>query len=151
VPQVADALSIPVIAAGGIADGRGFAAALALGASGVQVGTAFLAAHECQIHANYKQLVIKAKDTDTIVTGRITGHPVRGIKTKFARELLELEKSGGGSEKIEIIEARGAGALKKAAADGDLEQGSFMAGAAAGMITREMSAAEIVRLIMNKE
>jgi enoyl-[acyl-carrier protein] reductase II len=143
VPQVADALAesaCPVIAAGGIADGRGFAAAFALGAQGVQVGTAFLAAEECQIHENYKRLVIEAKDTDSIVTGRFTGHPVRGLKTKFSRRLLEIADSAE-------FEALTAGALKKAV-DGDLESGAFMAGSIAGLIEKEQPAAEIIQRIM---
>ncbi|MCL2037171.1 MAG: nitronate monooxygenase [Oscillospiraceae bacterium] len=144
VPQVVDAIEIPVIAAGGIADGRGMAAAFMLGAQGVQIGTAFLAAHECQIHENYKKLVVGAKDTDSIVTGRIaTTHPVRGIKTKFARAMLDLEKSGCTAEDFEV---RTAGALKKAV-DGNIEEGSFMCGSIAGMISREGSAEEIIREI----
>ncbi|MCL2633292.1 MAG: enoyl-[acyl-carrier-protein] reductase FabK [Oscillospiraceae bacterium] len=140
VPQVVDALEIPVIAAGGIADGRGIAACIMLGAQGVQVGTRFLVAHECQIHENYKKLVIDAKDTDFIVTGRFTGHPVRGIKTKFSRGLLSFERDGGTPESFE---EKTAGALKKAV-DGDIDMGSFMAGSIAGMIDKEQSAKEII-------
>jgi len=150
VPQVVDALDnsatggspVPVIAAGGIADGRGLAAAFMLGADGVQIGTRFLAAHECQIHEHYKKLVVNAKDTDTIVTGRFTGHPVRGIKTKFSRSLLEIEDSAEFEEKT-------AGALKKAV-DGNTEEGAFMAGSIAGMVKEEQSAAEIIEEIMKK-
>ena len=131
VPQVVDAVSIPVIAAGGIADGRGIAASFMLGAKGVQVGTRFLASEECQIHENYKKLVVEAKDTDSLVTGRFTGHPCRNVKTKFAKKLLNFEKEGGTPEQFEEISA---GSLRKAAVDGNLEEGSFMCGAIAGMI-----------------
>jgi len=146
VPQVADAVEIPVIAAGGIADGRGLMASLALGAQGVQIGTRFLVAHECQIHANYKKLVVEAKDTDSIVTGRFTGHPVRGIKTKFARMLLEYERSGRSADGFEELTI---GGLRKAAVDGDIEKGAFMAGAIAGLVSEEQSAAEIIEEIMD--
>ncbi|MGN0619800.1 MAG: enoyl-[acyl-carrier-protein] reductase FabK [Ruminiclostridium sp.] len=131
VPQVVDAVSVPVIAAGGIADGRGIAASFMLGAKGVQVGTRFLASEECQIHENYKKLVVEAKDTDSLVTGRFTGHPCRNVKTKFAKKLLNFEKEGGTPEQFEEISA---GSLRKAAVDGNLEEGSFMCGAIAGMI-----------------
>lgn len=131
VPQVVDAVSIPVIAAGGIADGRGIAASFMLGAKGVQVGTRFLASEECQIHENYKKLVVEAKDTDSLVTGRFTGHPCRNVKTKFAKKLLNFEKEGGTPEQFEEISA---GSLRKAAVEGNLEEGSFMCGAIAGMI-----------------
>ncbi|MCL1823638.1 MAG: enoyl-[acyl-carrier-protein] reductase FabK [Oscillospiraceae bacterium] len=141
VPQVADAVSIPVIAAGGIADGRGIAASLMLGAEGVQVGTMFLAAEECQIHANYKELVLKAKDTDTIVTGRFTGHPCRGVKTKFSRGLVQAEKDGISPEEFENMTV---GGLRKAAVDGNIEEGSFLCGAIAGMVNKIMPAGEIL-------
>jgi len=141
VPQVADAVSIPVIAAGGIADGRGIAAAFMLGAVGVQVGTRFLAASECQIHANYKKLVLESKDTDSIVTGRFTGHPCRGIKTKFSRSLLDFEKNGGTPDEFE---EKTLGSLRKAALDGSIEEGSFLCGAIAGLVNREQSAKEII-------
>ena len=131
VPQTVDALEIPVIAAGGIADGRGVAAAFMLGAQGGQVGTRFLASEECRIHGNYKELVIDAKDTDSIVTGRFTGHPCRSVKTRFSKKLLNFEKEGGTPEEFEKISA---GSLRKAVVDGDLEEGSFMCGAVAGMI-----------------
>ncbi|MCL1881334.1 MAG: nitronate monooxygenase [Oscillospiraceae bacterium] len=148
VPQVVDAVEIPVIAAGGIADGRGVAAAFMLGAVGVQIGTRFLSANECQIHENYKKLVIGAKDTDTIVTGRFTGHPCRGVKTKFARSLAEGEKSGELTpERFEEITV---GALKKAAIDGNVEEGSFLCGAIAGMVNAEQSASQIIEEIMKK-
>lgn len=142
VPQVADAVSIPVIAAGGIADGRGIAASFMLGAEGVQVGTRFLCAEETQIHPNYKQLVLDAKDTDSIVTGRFTGHPCRNVKTKFARKMLTFEKEGGTPEEFEEIST---GSLRKAAQDGNLDEGSFMCGAIAGMVDKIQPAAEIIR------
>ena len=147
VPQVVDAVGdeVPVIAAGGIADGRGLAAAFMLGASGVQVGTRFLAAVECQIHENYKNLVVGAKDTDMIVTGRFTGHPCRGVKTKFARRLLEFERSGGSVEEFEALTV---GALRKAAVDGDLDEGSFMCGSVAGLVTQVQSVEAIIEDIM---
>lgn len=141
VPQVVDAVNIPVIAAGGIADGRGVAAAFALGASGVQVGTKFLVAHECTIHDNYKEAVIKAKDIDTIVTGRSTGHPVQVIKNQLAREYLKLESNNA---KMEELEELARGALRKAVKDGDVEKGSLMSGQIAGMIKERQSCKEII-------
>ena len=142
VPQVADAVGIPVIAAGGIADGRGVAAAFMLGAEGVQVGTRFLTAEECQIHDNFKELVLKAKDTDTVITGRFTGHPCRGIKTKYSRGLVQAEKDGISPEEFENITV---GSTRKAAVDGNIEEGSFLCGAIAGMINRIMPAEEIIK------
>jgi len=147
VPQVVDAVSIPVIAAGGIADGRGVAAGFMLGAEGVQVGTRFLAAKECQIHENFKELVLKAKDTDTIVTGRFTGHPCRCVKTKFSRGLVQVEKDGISPEEFEGMTV---GALKKAAVDGNLEEGSFLCGSIAGMINEILSAEEIIKEMFEK-
>lgn len=141
VPQVVDAVSIPVIAAGGIADGRGIAASFMLGAEGVQVGTRFLAAEECQISQTYRDLVIGAKDTDSIVTGRFTGHPCRGVKTKFARSLLDFERNGGSPEEFENMTV---GALRKAVKDGNLEEGSFLCGAIAGLVNKVQPAKEIV-------
>ncbi len=140
-PQVVDAVKIPVIAAGGIADGRGIAAVSMLGACGVQVGTRFLAAEECTIHQNYKELVIKCRDIDSRVTGRSGGHPVRCIKNPLVSELLELEKKGATFEEMEAITI---GSLRKAVKDGDLKEGSFMAGQVAGMVTRIQPAAEII-------
>lgn len=142
VPQVVDAVSIPVIAAGGVADGRGIAAAFMLGASGVQVGTRFLVCEECTIHRNYKQMVIKARDIDTLVTGRKGGHPVRTLKNKLARQLIKLEKQGATFEQIEEITV---GSLRKAVKEGSLDEGSFMAGQAAGLVKRTQPAAEIIR------
>ena len=132
VPQVVDAVSIPVIAAGGIADGRGFAASMMLGAEGVQIGTRFLATEECQIHENYKNLVVKAKDTDNAVTGTFSGSPCRGVKTKFTKKLQSMEKSGASPEDFEAITV---GSLRKAVVDGNVEEGSFLCGLIAGMVT----------------
>ena len=141
VPQVADAVEIPVIAAGGIADGRGVAASFMLGAEGVQVGTAFLASEECKIHENYKKLVVDAKDTDSIVTGRFTGHPCRGVKTRFAKNLLTFEREGGSPEEFEQITL---GSLRKAAVDGNIDEGSFLCGAIAGMVNEIKPCKDIV-------
>ncbi|SDA17192.1 enoyl-[acyl-carrier protein] reductase II [Ruminococcus sp. YE71] len=133
VPQVVDALEIPVLAAGGIADGRGIAASFMLGAEGVQVGTRFLASEECVIHPTYKELVVKAKDTDSIVTGRYTGHPCRNVRTKFSKKLASGETNG--SITPDEFEELTLGSLRKAVQDGNLEEGSFLCGAIAGMIT----------------
>ena len=141
VPQVVDAVDVPVIAAGGIADGRGLAAAFMLGADGVQVGTRFLSATECNIHPNYKQKIIAAKDIDTIVTGRSTGHPVRILKNKLAREYVRLE---AGKASIEELEKLGAGALARAVVDGDMDYGSVMAGQIAALVKKEQSCKEII-------
>lgn len=132
VPQVVDAVDVPVLAAGGIADGRGIVASLALGAQGVQVGTRFLAAEECQINPVYKDLVIKAKDTDNVVTGRTTGHPCRGVKTKFAKSLASREMNG--SIDPDEFEKITLGSLRKAVQDGNMEEGSFLCGLIAGMV-----------------
>ncbi|SDK43945.1 enoyl-[acyl-carrier-protein] reductase FabK [Natronincola ferrireducens] len=131
VPQVADELKIPVIAAGGIVDGRGLVAALALGAKGVQMGTRFICSNECTVHDRYKEIVIKAKDRDAIVTARSTGHPVRVLKNKFAKELVKLEKEGISPEELEKI---GVGRLRLAVVEGDVENGSVMAGQVAAMV-----------------
>lgn len=146
-PQVVDAVNIPVIAAGGIADGRGFAAVVMLGANGVQVGTRFLVANECTVHENYKEQILKARDTDTIVTGRVTGHPVRALKNKLAREFIKLEKTGAS---IAEVEALGVGKLQKAAKEGDVAGGALMAGQIAGMVCKKQSAKEIVEEIYNQ-
>lgn len=140
-PQVVDAVSIPVIGAGGIADGRGVAAAFMLGANGIQVGTRFLVANECTIHDNYKEAVIKANDIDTVVTGRPTGHPVQVIKNKLAREYLNLEKQNA---PIEVLEELGRGGLRKAVKDGDIDGGSLMAGQISGLVSKRQSAKEII-------
>ena len=147
VPQVVDALEIPVIAAGGIADGRGVAAAFMLGAEGVQIGTRFLASEEAQIHPTFKELVLKAKDTDSIVTGRYTGHPCRGVKTKFAKQLANGEKDGTLSP--EEFENLTVGALRRAVVDGNVESGSFLCGAIAGMVNEIKPCADIVKEIMD--
>lgn len=133
VPQVADAVSIPVIAAGGVADGRGLAAALLLGAEGVQCGTVFLASPECQISDKYKEILLKASDISTVVTGRPSGHPVRSLKTPMARKCLELEKIDT-EQSLEELERATAGSLRKAVQDGNYEEGTFMAGQIAGMV-----------------
>lgn len=129
VPQVVDAVSIPVVAAGGIASGRQMLAAFALGASGVQVGTCLLVSEECPIHENYKNAICKAKDTDTTVTGRIAGTPVRIIKNKMAREYIKKEKEGATAMELELYTL---GSLRKAVVDGDTENGSLMAGQVSG-------------------
>ena len=147
VPQVVDAVSVPVIAAGGIADGRGVAASFMLGAEGVQVGTRFLASEEVQINPVYKELVIKAKDTDNIVTGRFTGHPCRNIKTKFSKKLQTFERDGGTPEQFEEITL---GSLRKAVQDGNIEEGSFLCGAIAGMITDVKPCADIIKEMFNQ-
>ena len=143
IPQVCDAVALPVLAAGGIGDGRGVAAALMLGAVGVQVGTRFLAAEECQIHETYQQKILKAKDIDTIATGRRLGHPVRSLKTPFSRAMREKEYDSSISN--EQLESFGVGALRAAVVDGDIENGCFLAGQIAGMVNRVQPAADIVR------
>lgn len=141
VPQVVDAVDVPVIAAGGIADGRGIAAAFMLGADAIQVGTRFLSAHECTVHQNYKQKVLNAKDIDTVVTGRPTGHPVRVLKNKLSRQFTELEAKAGS---LEEFEALGVGALAKAVVEGDIDYGSIMAGQIAAIVRKEQSCKEII-------
>lgn len=148
VPQVVDAVSIPVIAAGGIADGRGVAASFMLGAEGVQIGTRFLASEECQIHPTFKELVIKAKDTDSVVTGRYTGHPCRNVRTKFAKQLANGEKDG--SLTPDEFEKLTVGALRRAVVDGDVESGSFLCGAIAGMISEIKPCDTIIKEIMGQ-
>lgn len=147
VPQVADAVSIPVIAAGGIADGRGLAAALMLGAEGVQMGTRFLVAKECTVHENYKRKVLKAGDISTMVSGRRSGHPVRALKTPFARAYAELEKDTSVTD--EQLSAFGTGALKRAVVDGDEEGGSFLCGSVAGLVTKEQTCKEIIEDVVS--
>ncbi|KUK48511.1 MAG: Enoyl-(Acyl-carrier-protein) reductase II [Actinobacteria bacterium 66_15] len=143
-PQLVDAVDIPVIAAGGIADGRGAAAAFALGAEGVQLGTRFMCAEECTIHPAVKEQVLKARDRDTIVTGRSTGHPVRVLKNKLARQIMELDRDNRSAE----IEALGAGKLAQAMRQGDIEMGSLMAGQSAAMVSCIEPAASIVEGIV---
>ena len=140
-PQVVDAVSIPVIAAGGIADGRQMAAAFALGACGVQIGTSLLVAEECPIHENYKNALLKAKDSDTIVTGRIGGTPVRVLKNRMSREYVRQEKAGATVEELENFTL---GSLRKAVFDGDTDQGSLMAGQVAGMLKTIRPVKEII-------
>lgn len=145
-PQLVDAVSVPVIAAGGIADGRGVAAAFALGAEGVQLGTRFMCAEECTIHPDVKARVVKARDRDTVVTGYSTGHPVRVIKNKLSRMLEELDRDN----RPEDLEALGAGRLALAMREGDLDMGSVMAGQAAAMVCRVEPAADIVRSLVEE-
>lgn len=144
IPQVVDAVSIPVIAAGGIADGRGLAAALLLGAEGVQCGTVFLASPECQISDKYKEILLKASDISTVVTGRPSGHPVRSLKTPMARKCLELEKIDT-AQSLEELERATAGSLRKAVQDGNYEEGTFMAGQIAGMVKEIRPCATILQ------
>jgi enoyl-[acyl-carrier protein] reductase II len=143
VPQVVDAVGteVPVIAAGGIGDGRGVAAALMLGADAVQVGTRFLTAYECTVHPNYKQKVLNAKDIDTVVTGRSTGHPVRTLKNRLSRKFVELENANASVSEIEQL---GVGALAKAVVQGDMDNGSVMAGQIAAIVNKEQSCKEII-------
>ena len=145
IPQVVDAVRIPVIAAGGIGDGRGLAAALMLGASGVQIGTRFLVAYECTVNRAYKEKILQAKDTSTIVTGRATGHPVRVIKNQLAREFQQLERMKETS--LEEYEELGKGSLYRATREGDMEMGSIMAGQISGLVHKEQSCREIIEEI----
>ncbi len=142
IPQICDAVNIPVIAAGGIGDGRGLAATLLLGAIGVQVGTRFLVASECNVSRIYKDKILKAKDIDTMTTGKRLGHPVRILKTSFARQYLKMEYDSTISD--EELESYGSGALRAAAVDGDEKKGSFMAGQCAGLVNKEQTAKEII-------
>lgn len=144
VPQVADAVSIPVIAAGGIADGRGMAAAMLLGAEGIQMGTRFVTAKESIVHENYKERIIKAKDIDSEVTGTSTGHPIRVLRNQMTREYLKLEKAGASFEELEELTL---GSLRKAVIDGDVIHGSLMAGQSAGLVKREQTCKEIIEEI----
>lgn len=147
VPQVVDAVNIPVIAAGGVADGRGMAAAMMLGAEGVQVGTRFVASKECICHENFKKKITKAKDIDTVVTGRTTGHPIRVLRNQMSREYLKMEKEGKSLEELELLTL---GSLKKAVIEGDLKGGSFMAGQSAGLVKEEQSCKDIIEDIVRK-
>lgn len=147
VPQVADAVDIPVIAAGGIGDGRGLAAAMMLGASGVQMGTRFLVSKECVIHPNYKERVLKAKDIDTVVTGRSTGHPIRCLRNRMTREYLSYEKEGRSFEELERLTL---GGLRKAVKDGDADYGSLMSGQIAGLVKKEQTCQEMILEIMEE-
>ncbi|MDR2888752.1 MAG: enoyl-[acyl-carrier-protein] reductase FabK [Lachnospiraceae bacterium] len=147
VPQVVDVVSIPVIAAGGIADGRGFAAAMMLGAAGVQIGTRFVVASESIVHKDYKQKIISAKDIDSVVTGRSTGHPVRVLRNKMTREYLKMEKEGASFEELEQLTL---GSLRKSVIDGDVIEGTLMAGQIAGLVKKEQSCSEIIDEIMDQ-
>ena len=147
VPQVCDATNLPVIAAGGIADGRGVAAAFMLGACGVQMGTRFLSAYECTIHPNYKEKILKANDLCTMVTGKRLGHPVRSLRTQFARNYSKAEYGGRPDEDREAL---GTGALRLAVQEGDNERGCFLSGQIAAMVNKEQSAADIVREVMEE-
>lgn len=147
VPQVADAVSIPVIAAGGIGDGRGLAASLMLGAEGVQMGTRFVVAKESIVHSNYKEKLLKARDIDSEVTGMSTGHPVRSLRNKMTREYLRLEQEGADFETLEKL---GLGALRRAVVEGDVVNGTVMAGQIAGMVNKEQTCQEMIREIMEQ-
>lgn len=147
VPQVVDAVQIPVIAAGGIGDGRGMAAAFMLGAEAVQMGTRFCVADECVIHDKYKDRILKAKDIDSEVTGRSHGHPVRGLRNKMTREYLKLEAEGASFEQLENLTL---GGLRKAVVEGDTDNGSVLAGQIAGIITKRQSCQEIVDEVMDQ-
>lgn len=147
VPQIADAVSIPVIAAGGIADGRGVAASLMLGASAVQVGTHFVVTKESVVHENYKKCIIKAKDIDSKVTGRSTGHPIRVLRNQMTKEYLRLEKEGASFEELEKLTL---GALRKAVVEGDVVNGSLMAGLSAGLVKEEFSCRELIQKLMSE-
>lgn len=147
VPQICDATDLPVLAAGGIADGRGVAAAMMLGACGVQMGTRFLVAEECSVHPVYKEKILKANDISTIVTGKRLGHPVRSLKTPFAREYFKAEYSSMPDDELEAL---GTGKLRLAVQEGDKQQGCFLAGQIAGMVTKEQPAAEIIKEVMDE-
>ena len=147
VPQVVDAVDIPVIAAGGIGDGRGIAASFMLGACGVQMGTRFLVSEECKVHENYKDRVLNAKDIDTEVTGTTTSHPVRVLRNKLTREYIKLEKNNADPQEIEAL---GKGALRKAVVDGDINNGSVMAGQIAGLVNKKQSCKEIINELMDE-
>lgn len=147
VPQIVDAVSIPVIAAGGVADGRGIAAAFMLGAKGIQMGTHFVVAKESQVHENYKKCIIKAKDIDSRVTGRTTGHPVRALRNQMTKEYLKLENEGASFEELEHLTL---GGLRKAVVDGDVVNGSIMAGQSAAMVKEELSCKELIEKLVNE-
>lgn len=147
VPQAVDEVNIPVIAAGGIADGRGFLAALALGAKGVQIGTRFVCTVECTVHENYKRAIIDSSDREAIVTGRSTGHPVRALRNKFTKQLIELEKQNASDDEIGKF---GVGALKRAVIDGDIDNGSVMAGQISGLINDIKTCKDVITEIINE-
>lgn len=147
VPQIVDAVKIPVIAAGGIADGRGAAAAFMLGAKGIQVGTRFVVTKESQVHEKYKEAILKAKDIDSKVTGRSTGHPVRGLRNQMTKEYLKREAEGASLEELELLAA---GGLRRAVVEGDVTTGSVMAGQSAAMIREELSCREVVERLVQE-
>lgn len=147
VPQIVDAVKIPVIAAGGIADGRGIAAAFMLGAQGVQMGTHFVVTEESQVHENYKDCIIKAKDIDTRVTGRTTGHPVRALRNRMTNQYLQKEKEGASFEELELLTL---GGLRKAVVDGDVTNGSVMSGQSAGLVKGKMSCRELIQKLVQE-
>ena len=147
VPQIVDAVSIPVIAAGGIADGRGIAAAFLLGARAVQMGTHFVVTKESQVHENYKKCILKAKDIDSRVTGRTTGHPGRALRNQMTKEYLRLEKEGASFEELELLTL---GGLRKAVVEGDVVHGSVMAGQIAGMVKEEMTCKELIEKLVRE-
>lgn len=147
VPQIADAVKIPVIAAGGIADGRGAAAAFMLGAKGIQIGTRFVVTEESQVHENYKEAILKAKDIDSKVTGRSTGHPVRGLRNQMTKEYLKCEAEGASLEELELLAA---GGLRRAVVEGDVTTGSVMAGQSAAMIREQLSCREVIERILQE-
>lgn len=145
IPQIVDAVNVPVIGAGGIADGRGFAAAIMLGAQAVQVGTRFLVAKECTVHEAYKERVLKANDIEAVVTGRSLGHPVRSLRNQLTRKFSQLESSGASKDEVEAL---GVGALRRAALDGDVTNGSVLCGQIAGLVKEEQTAEEIIKDLM---
>ena len=147
VPQVADAVQIPVIAAGGIADGRGIAAAFMLGAKGVQMGTCFVVTNESQVHDNYKERILKAKDIDPRVTGRSTGHPIRTLRNEMTKKYMELEEKGASFEELEYLTL---GALRNAVVDGDVKNGSVMAGQIAGLVRERISCKDLIHRLVSE-
>ena len=147
VPQVVDSVSIPVIAAGGIADGRGVAAAFMLGAKGVQLGTRFVVTEEAVVHENYKERILKAKDIDTRVTGKSAGHPVRALRNEMTKKYLSLENSGATAEELELLTL---GGLRKAVVEGDVKNGSVMAGQIAGLIKEKMTCKEVIEKLVQE-
>ena len=147
VPQVVDAVDIPVIAAGGIGDGRGFAAAFMLGAKGVQMGTRFVVTKECQVHPAYKERIIRAKDIDTRVTGRSTGHPIRALRNDMTKAYLQKEQEGASTEELELLAS---GALRRAVQEGDIHNGSLMSGQIAGLIKEEVSCKQLIDTLVSQ-
>lgn len=147
VPQVVDAVDIPVIAAGGIGDGRGIAAAFMLGAKGVQVGTRFVVTKECQVHPAYKERIIRAKDIDTRVTGRSTGHPIRALRNDMTKAYLQKEQEGASTEELELLAS---GALRRAVQEGDIHNGSLMSGQIAGLIKEEVSCKQLIDTLVSQ-